>query len=125
MGTVEDRLVVDLTYRIISEYRGQIPPAGQSARWLNQLETQPRDRLVEVIIQFDANGHAVLPPELEIHDNNDRRFVAVALAHDPTPPIVNATDTDWAQERERLAAGGITMQELCPDFIAERLARER
>ena len=93
-----DKLVVDLDYKIIKEYRANIAKGTLTEQWLNRLETQPRDlRLVEVQIAYDADGYAIVPPKVAIQDKNDRKFVAVVLAHQPTPPIVNGTDTDWSK----------------------------
>ncbi len=114
----DDRLVLDLTFKILREYRANITPNGLARAWLNQLETQPRGRkLIELLIAFDSNGHAQLPSHCEIADKNDRKLVAVALAHTPTPPIINATDTDWHSERAKLEAVGIALQEVCSDYI--------
>ncbi|RMF80111.1 MAG: hypothetical protein D6737_09145 [Chloroflexi bacterium] len=51
----------------------------------------------------------------------DRKFVAVALAHDSRPTLVNATDTDWHAVHEQLQQLKIAIIELCPDYLAERL----
>jgi hypothetical protein len=118
----EDRLVVDLAFKILTEYRGQIAPGGLPNQWLNQLETKPRDlRLVELLITFDRDGYAIVPDILKPLDRSDRKFAAVALAHDPRPTIVNAADTDWSITRAALEQAGLTVLELCPDYIREIL----
>lgn len=117
----EDRLVLDLTWQILKEYRKRIAPGGLARRLLDQLETQPRLRLVEVQVEWDENKHAKVPEECAIPDRDDRKFVAVALAHEPRPPIINAVDSDWVNARGQLAAVGITIQELCPEYIEEKL----
>jgi hypothetical protein len=117
-----DKLVVDLDYKIIKEYRDNLAKGGLSHQWLNRLETQPRDlRLVELKIAYDADGYALVPPEVAIHDLKDRKFVAVALARKPTPPIVNGTDTDWSKDQAMLDTAGIQVQELCPAYIQVKL----
>lgn len=118
----DDRLVVDLTYKILGEYRDNITNNGLARTWLNQLETQPRDRkLVELLIAFDLDGFAELPAHCLIADKKDRKMVAVALAHVPTPPLVNATDTDWHLERAKLESVGIALQEICAIYINSKL----
>ena len=113
-----DKLVTDLSFKIIQEYRANIPRGGLAEAWLNQVMTQPIDRKwVFHQITFDGDGFAQLPAHYEIADKNDRKFVAVALAHTPTPPIVNATDTDWHGERVKLEAAGIALQEVCSAYI--------
>lgn len=116
-----DRLVVDLTYEILREYRQNIRSGGRAVQLFSQLETQPRERLVEVEIAFDEDGFARVPEALAIADKSDRKFISVALVHTPTPPIINATDTDWAKDQDLLARGGITVNELCPGYIHEKL----
>lgn len=116
-------LVVDLDYQILGEYRANIRPRSQADLWLNDLERKPREkRLIEVTIEWDSDGYTLVPPELAIPDKNDRKFVAVALAHQPTPPIVNATDSDWSQNKAMLSAGNIPVQELCEGMISPKSA---
>lgn len=115
-------LVVDLDYRIIKEYRDNIAKGGLAHQWLNQLETQPRElRLIELQIEYDDDGYGIVPPEVAIHDKEDRKLIAVALAHNPIPPIVNATDTDWEQDKPMLNAADIYVQELCDSYIQLKL----
>jgi hypothetical protein len=118
-----DRLVVDITYKIILEYRNNISQQGSARQWLNQLETQPRNRLVELEIEWDNDQYAVVPESCAGVDASDRKFVAVALAHQPTPPIINAVDTDWDKSKAQLDTVGIIVREICSAYIQERLSR--
>ena len=117
----KDRLVVDQPYIILKEYRQNIKKGGLAEQRLNELETQPRNRLNEVQIELDKDGYAILPENLTIHDPNDRKFIAVAIQVDPYAPIYNATDTDWAKEKDALIEQGLTIHELCPDYIQATL----
>lgn len=119
----QDHIVVDYTWKILSEYRENIRKGSLAERYLNELLSQPITRIHFVSIQFDHDNIAIVPPEVAIQDKNDRKFIAVALAHDPIPPIVDATDTDWAKEHEKLVEYGLIIHELCPDFIRQKLAR--
>jgi hypothetical protein len=122
--TGQNRLVLDDRYMILGEYRKNIMRGGLAEQWLNQLETKPRDvRLVELPIKVDKDGYAEVPPPLAILDASDRKLVAVALAHKPIPPIVDATDTGWARARQALESVGITVHELCMTYIDEKLKR--
>jgi hypothetical protein len=120
----DDRLIVDdfASRKILNEYRRSIGQRGRARDLLNRLERLPRERILDVDIAFDADGYAVVPPDLMVVDKDDRKFVAVALAHQPTPPIVDATDTDWEQARELLLRHGIVVQELCPEYIQKIMA---
>lgn len=116
----EDRLIADESFEIFREYRRYVKASSpQAYEWLNALQRAPRSKLVEVVIAFDENKAAIIPFHMD--DEADRKFVAVALAHQPTPTIVDATDTDWEKDRDKLTTAGITVQELCPDYIQEKL----
>lgn len=116
-----DQLVVDYSYRVLSKYRENIRKGGFAEQTLNRLESAVLERLVFVDIPFDSDEIAVLPFPVTFEDPDDRKFIALALARDPIAPIYNASDTDWEKEREQLAANGLTIRELCPDYIEERL----
>ena len=68
-------------------------------------------------IAFDEDGYAILPDPISFHDNADRKFIALALTCTPFAPIFNASDTDWAKERDQLEQQGLSINELCPDYI--------
>lgn len=115
-----DQLVVDYSNRIIGEYRQNIVAGGVAEQLLNQLEIIALERIIYVDIDFDRNHHAELP--FALGDPSDRKFVAAAIAREPFAPIYNATDTDWSKEREALSRYGLTINELCPDYIQQRLS---
>lgn len=122
----EDRLILDCYYLILKEYRRNISPQGLARQWLNKLETVPRDRLVELSVELENKDCVRVSPPLRVAlDPSDHKFAAVALAHNPKPPIIDASDTDWTRAQQALAALGIQVQELCPDVIQEELARKR
>lgn len=108
-------LVVDSYYKIFKEYRKNIKKGGLAEQYLNRLETQPRDYLIEVEgIAWDENGDAVLPHVFNIPDRSDRKFIAVSLASkQPYPPIINATDSDWGKVADLLSQHEIIVTELC------------
>lgn len=116
----DEQLAVDKTWKIITEYRATIKKGGLAERYLNEFFAHPWDRIVFVSIEFDRDGHAVTDANL-ISDPSDRKFVAVALHFNPPALIINATDTDWEKDRDTLTAAGIRVQELCPDYIQEKL----
>ena len=65
-------------------------------------------------------GFAEFPADEQLakFDPSDRKFVAVALAADDAPPILNASDTDWWLARDALGAHGLTVKFLCPELMA-------
>lgn len=121
LGTDAYKLAVDYSWKILKEYRNNIKQGGLAERYLNRLLSRPITRLELVEIRFDENHHAILPENVSFNDPNDRKFVAVSLAFQPPTPIINATETDWAKEQTQLAAAGIMVNELCPDYLAEKL----
>lgn len=52
-------------------------------------------------------------------DRDDRVFVAVALASDAKPAILNATDTDWWDYPEALGRHGVEIEFLCPELMSD------
>lgn len=119
-GTDDDQIAVDLAWKILTEYRKNVKPGGLAERYLNTLLSQPITRLKLVKIDFDRNGHAIVPADLEI-DPSDRKFVAVALAFEPPVPILNSTDTDWEKSKAKLSGYKIEVRELCADYVQEKL----
>ena len=121
----DDRLVVDSlnTYAIISEYRRNVKRGGVAENLLNQLVNVLFDRLVQKVIRFDENGFVELPQQLMSLHRKDRMFVAVDMACVPYAPILNATDTDWAKEKQQLVENGLTIHELCPEYIEAKMSR--
>lgn len=48
-------------------------------------------------------------------DRSDRKFVAVALASERKPRVLNAVDSDWRAFRVPLEENGVFVQFLCPN----------
>ena len=68
----------------------------------------------------DACLNALEFPEdsdLADFDWNDRKFVAVACAAGTSPPILNASDTDWLRHHEALGRHGVRVNFLCPELM--------
>ncbi|WP_017713983.1 hypothetical protein [Prochlorothrix hollandica] len=64
----------------------------------------------------DSRGFQELP--LNSMDPSDRKFLAVAVV--ARAIIVNATDSDWAEQEHLLKSLNIAMRELCPDRAQRR-----
>ena len=123
--TSEDRLVVDSyeTHLILTEYRNNVRPGGVAENLLNELTGRLFHRLVLKAIHLDLDGFAILPSPFHLTHGKDRVFVAVAIQCHPFAVIFNATDSDWAKDREQLAEQGLTIHELCPGYIAKTMAQ--
>ena len=124
--TGDDRLVVDHydTHSILTEYRNNVRPGGVAENLLNELTGRLFHRLVLKTIQVGSDGYAILPSPFHLTHHKDRVFVAVAIQCNPYAIVHNATDSDWAKDREFLIEQGLTIHELCPDYIAQLMAHD-
>jgi hypothetical protein len=122
-------VLVDDGYLIFEEYRRHLLQAGQPGlgdaffRWLWDNQANPAC-CRQITIVPDQLGYRVFEefpddPELAGFDRSDRKFVAVALASEESPPILNASDTDWWEARDALARHGVYPLFLCPELMTQ------
>ena len=118
-------IVIDDAMLILNEYldhltlRGE-PGAGDAFMkwvWTVQGDENRCDRVM--ITPFIDNGvenFAEFPddPDLAAFDRSDRKFVAVALTSRRNPAILNAVDSDWAENHAALERNGVIVRFLCP-----------
>jgi len=125
------RLVIDNDWRILKEYianlrsQGQPGPGDAFLKWVLTNSTKPRYcEQVQITPTADQRGFREFPLDrsLSTFDPEDRKFVAVSVAHPGHPPILQAVDASWWPYRDALAANGVTVQFLCPDEM-KRLSR--
>jgi len=73
-------------------------------------------------VDFPAPGRALylgsyrefpMDQQLARFDLNDRKFVAVSIAHSERPPILNAVDSGWRDFLAPLAENGVKVHDLC------------
>lgn len=125
----EGQVLVDQSGFILAEYQRRLSHSGQPGlgdaffKWLwnNQAQTHICTK-VDISPKDDTGtSFAVFPtdPELAGFDPSDRKFVAVAIASEENPPILNATDTDWWHHQEAMARLGITVEFLCPQHMQD------
>jgi hypothetical protein len=118
--------------RIVDEYRrnlrakGQPGPGDAFLKWLLDHEWGGQ-RVTRVPITekpHDAEDFVELasPPEGTTYDRSDRKFLAVAAAHEEHPPILQAFDSKWWGWRKALAEVGISVDFLCKREIAKKHA---
>ena len=121
------QLVIDDYWHILSEYQRNLCSTGQpgvgdafllwvltnraNPRRCEQVHITPRDTH-EDHWDFDEFPNT---PDLQGFDRSDRKFAAVARAHPEHPPVVNATDSDWWDYRDALAAHDVRVEFVCPD----------
>ncbi len=116
-------LVIDAGDEIFDEYRQQLFMKGQPGvgdhfmKWVhdNRWSLPDSDR---VTITKNGDSYDQFPDHesLAQFDSSDRKFIAVANAHQDKPPILQATDSKWWGWKDVLAEVGITVHFLCPDY---------
>lgn len=112
-------LAVDEAGEIVTEYSRYCSYSGQPGvgdrffLWAHR--NQHRVRLTP----HETRGYEEFPATeaLATFDPSDRKFVATALACEPTATIYNAVDSDWSHHAAPLAAAGAQVTELCPDCL--------
>lgn len=117
-------IVVDDSYRIISEYRNKPDINGTRVgdvflKWLLQNQANTA-RVHQVTITETLADHfqefpdQILQPDF---DAPDRKFPSVANAHSNKPPVLQAADCKWINWQPALNAVGISVDFVCPNDI--------
>ncbi|GAB4208265.1 MAG: hypothetical protein Fur0019_13790 [Tibeticola sp.] len=126
-------VLVDDAGRILGEYSQHASHAGRPGvgdrffKWLWQRQAMPA-HCVQVPITEDAElGFQEFPndPALAGFDRSDRKFVAVALASQLGPPVLNASDTDWWLFDAALRSHGLQVTHLCPQLMVPSAAAKK
>ena len=121
----EGRVLLDEEGKIISEYLRHLSPSGQPGlgdeffKWLwNNQDTERYCRKVPVT-HHTERGYVEFPDDerLSSFDLADRKFVAVALASETGPQVLNAVDRDWWDHHQALAENGVNVVFLCPELM--------
>ena len=120
-------IVLDSGSLILKEYINNLSLSGQPGvgdafmKWVWQVQAD-ESRCESVDITPDANrGFAEFPddPELVHFHDDDRKFVAVAVASLHSPEVLNAVDSDWWDHRQALERNGIRVRFICPDHFCD------
>ena len=124
-SAMNDRIALDDDFEILLEYQNKTQPKKGNGpgdafvKWAlqNNANTKHCDR---VPLQKHAKrGYESFPDDERLvnFDPPDRKFVAVAAAHDEHPPIAQAVDSKWVDWAPLLADHGITVEFVCPNDI--------
>lgn len=122
------RIVLDDQGDILEEYRRHLHPSGQPGpgdaffKWLWSHQADDSRCVAVAIVPDPGRGYREFPdsPALTHFDQDDRKFVAVARAVGTSPPILNASDTDWWHHRQALQDHGVRVEHLCPELMPNR-----
>jgi hypothetical protein len=84
---------------------------------MNRYNDQHCERVLLTPSADPARGFEEFPadPALRGFDRSDRKFVAVALASNLSPKVLNAVDSDWWNFQEPLRRHGVKVTFLCPE----------
>lgn len=114
---------------ILQEYLKQKPhgfPQGAGDAFLVWVyDNQANSAHVRIVPVTPLNGgsmgFAEFPNDSELFsfDQDDRKFVAVALASKTPTTILNATDTDWWIHRKALSKNGVQLKFLCRQLMTD------
>lgn len=124
-----ETVVLDDGQLMLDEYRRHCAFAGQPGlgdaffKWLWNRQADPRHCHRVRITPHPKRGFVEFPADKRLRgfDRNDRKFVAVALAAGGSPPVLNASDTDWWHARQVLGEHGVTISFLCPELMPGKL----
>ena len=122
----EAKLVLDENRIILDEYSRNLCPKGNNVgdrflKWCLRNRTNPK-RCVCVSITPIENSKTEFKefpddPALQNFDPDDRKFVAVAIAHCEKPPILQAVDSGWLNFRDALCQHDVKVEFICEDDI--------
>jgi hypothetical protein len=128
------KLVLDARWLILKEYMANLKSSGQPGngdaflKWVLTNHKNPdRCELVSITpIGDEFTDFEEFPrrPNLTGFHGDDRKFVAVAMAHPEHPVILEAVDTEWWKLRDALSAAGVKVEFLCPGDIETISARQ-
>jgi len=118
------RLVLDSDLKIFMEYQRKLNVQDFGIQVvMNKWSTLAFD---SVDVEYDENGHGVLPSPLQsvVHDNDDKKMVAAALAaHNNFGEegcIAFAGDTDWHDWEDSLTAHSIVLEPIIEEWSRQK-----
>lgn len=121
-------IVLDEKMRILSEYMRKLNMKGQPGPgdffmkcvFQRQMDSGKCERVVLSSRSSDPDDFDQFPQDQELasFDRSDRKFVAVALASQNAPEVLNAVDSDWWDFREALSRHSVRIKFLCPEQFA-------
>jgi len=121
------KIILDDKWLILREYMKNLRSRGEPGvgdaflKWVltNHRNPQRCDKVSITPKNSDQTDFVEFPsdPALAGFDRDDRKFVAVALAHLDRPPVLQAVDVEWWQMRDFLYRANVRVDFLCQDDI--------
>ena len=118
--------VLDAGGLILAEYRGRLQSSGQPGtgdafyKYLVDHQYNSSRCMIVVITSDDVTGefdHFPDDPALVGFDNDDKKFVATAIASGVNCPVINAVDTGWRDYEGPLSDVGLVVEQVCPQHM--------
>jgi hypothetical protein len=123
-------IVIDDAQLILDEYMRNLSLAGQPGpgdafmKWVWSVQADAAHcEIVQITPRGqDASTFEEFPEDeaLANFDKSDRKFVVVALASHQSPVILNALDSDWADNYQSLCRHNLKVEFLCPQHVCPR-----
>ena len=122
----EVKLVLDDDWQILGEYAQNLHSTGNDVgdrflRWvLRNWRNPERCDLIHITpVDGSENEFEEFPddPALDDFDPDDRKFIAVAVAHPEKSPILQAVDSQWWNFRDAFRRNGVTVEFICETDI--------
>ena len=124
----EVKLVLDDDWQILGEYTQNLHSTGTDVGdrfllWvLRNWRNPQRCDLVHITpVDGSENEFEEFPddPALVGFDPDDRKFIAVAIAHPEKPSILQAVDSQWWDFRDAFRRNGIIVEFICEEDIQQ------
>ncbi len=96
-------IVLDDLLKIYDEYRNKLSEQDYGLQVIHEKMQTMR----QVNLDWDEDGHAVVPAAFDSFDRSDRKLLAAALTDPANIVIVNAADSDWLEIEAELATAGV------------------
>ncbi len=112
------RLVLDDVLAIYEEYRHKLTEQDVGLQVIHAKMQAHR----VVSLEWDADGHAIVPEALQACDRSDRKFLAAALTDVKGISIVNAADSDWIEIEDVLKDAGVVVHHLIEAWLRAAIA---
>ena len=121
----EEKLVLDDEWIILNEYMNNLRSIGEPGtgdrflKWVLANKDTQCDSVPITPVDGLENEFAEFPDDSELADfhKNDRKFIAVACAHEDKPPILQAVDRGWSGFLDTLSCYGVTVEYICEDYM--------
>ena len=120
----EVKLVLDNRWIILREYMQNLRSNGADVGdrflgWVLANKDAQCDLVSITPVNGSENAFEEFPddPALDGFDPDDRKFIAVAVAHPGKPSILQAVDSQWWDFRDAFRQNGVTVEFICASDI--------